>query len=99
MSIMALLSRSDPVCWELMPLQGTGHWRSYVRNACQIGLPVILFVQVYQKEGSSSQLHEEAKDGDEGESVKRVEARVVQEEKRRWKKLLREMTHLLYQQV
>ena len=34
MSIMARINRSEPVFWELMPLQGTGQWRSYIRNAC-----------------------------------------------------------------
>jgi hypothetical protein len=31
--IMALINRTDLVCWELMQLQGTAHWRSYIRNA------------------------------------------------------------------
>jgi hypothetical protein len=36
-----------------MPLQGTEHWRS---SACDIGLPVMLFIQVVHKAGSSSQV-------------------------------------------
>jgi hypothetical protein len=39
-----------------MPLQGTGHWRSYIKTTCDIGLPVMLFVQVVHKAGSSSQV-------------------------------------------
>jgi hypothetical protein len=65
---MALINRSDPVCWELMPLQGTAHWRSYIRNACQIDLPVVLLVQAVHKTGSSSQVHEEDYGVDHGEA-------------------------------
>jgi hypothetical protein len=42
-----------------MPRQGTEHWRSYIKTACEIGLPVMLFIQVVHKAGSSSQVHEE----------------------------------------
>jgi hypothetical protein len=66
MSVMALINRSTPVYWELVALEGTPRWRGFIRNACRVGLPVILFVQVYQKGGSSSQVHEEAEDVDEG---------------------------------
>jgi hypothetical protein len=66
MSVMALINRSAPVYWELMALEETPRWRSFIRNSCRVGLPVILFVQVYQKGGSSSQVHEEAEDVDEG---------------------------------
>jgi hypothetical protein len=41
---------------ELMPVQGTEHWRSYIKTACEIGLHVLLFVQVVHKAGSSSQV-------------------------------------------
>jgi hypothetical protein len=34
----------------------TEHWRSYIKTACDIGLPVMLFVQVLHKAGSSSQV-------------------------------------------
>ena len=30
LSVMALFNRSTPVCWELMPLEGTTNWRSYI---------------------------------------------------------------------
>jgi hypothetical protein len=56
LSIMALINRSESLCWELMPLQGTGHWRSYIKTTCDIGLPVMLFIQVVHKAGSSSQV-------------------------------------------
>jgi hypothetical protein len=39
-----------------MPLQGTEHWRSYIKTTCDIGLPVMLFIQVVHKAGSSSQV-------------------------------------------
>jgi hypothetical protein len=39
-----------------MPLQVTEHWRSYIKTACDIGLPVMLFIQVVHKVGSSSQV-------------------------------------------
>jgi hypothetical protein len=39
-----------------MPLQGTEHWRSYIKTACDIGLPVMLFIQVVRKVGSSGQV-------------------------------------------
>jgi hypothetical protein len=41
--------------------------RGFIRNACRVGLPVILFVQTYHKDESSSQVHEEVEDVDEGE--------------------------------
>jgi hypothetical protein len=66
MSVMALINRSTPVYWELMALEGTSQWRGFIRNACRVGLSVILFVQVYQKGESSSQVHEEVEDVDEG---------------------------------
>jgi hypothetical protein len=52
---MALINRGESLCWELMPVLGTEHWRSYIKTACDIGLPVMLFVQVVHKAGSSSQ--------------------------------------------
>jgi hypothetical protein len=57
--------------WELVALEGTPRWRGFIRNACRVGLRVILFVQVYQKGGSSSQVHEEAEDVDERDVVKK----------------------------
>jgi hypothetical protein len=44
------------VYWELVALEGTPGWRGFIRNACRVGLPVILFVQTYHKGGSSSQV-------------------------------------------
>ena len=65
---MALINRSESLYWELMPLQGTEHWRSYIKTACQIGLPVMLFIQVVHKAGSSSQVHEEGSAAHQGEA-------------------------------
>jgi hypothetical protein len=56
LSIMALINISESLYWELMPLQGTEHWRSYIKTTCDIGLPVMLFIQVVHKAGSSSQV-------------------------------------------
>jgi hypothetical protein len=51
-----------------MPLQGTEYWRSYIKTTCEIGLPVMLFIQVVHKAGSSSQVHEEGSDAHQGEA-------------------------------
>jgi hypothetical protein len=59
LSIMDLINRSESLYLELMPLQGTEHWRSYIKTACDIGLHVMLFIQVVHKAGSSSQVPEE----------------------------------------
>jgi hypothetical protein len=55
---MALINRSESLYWELMPLQGTERWRSYIKTTCEIGLPVMLFIQVVHKAGYSSQVAE-----------------------------------------
>jgi hypothetical protein len=68
LSIMALINRSESIYWELMPLQGTEHWRSYIKTACDIGLPMMLFIQVVHKAGSSSQVHEEVSAAHQGEA-------------------------------
>jgi hypothetical protein len=90
---MALINRSAVVYWELVPLEGTPRWRSFIRNACRIGLFVILYVQVYQKGGSSSQVHEKAEDVDEGGGG---EGKVLKKvnNKRRKKGILRVSSHL-----
>jgi hypothetical protein len=35
---MALINRSEYVYWELMSLEGTPQWRSFIKNACRVGL-------------------------------------------------------------
>jgi hypothetical protein len=67
MSVMAVINISTPAYLKLVTLEGTSRWRGFIRNACRVGLPVILFVQTYHKSGSSSQVHEKAEDVDEGE--------------------------------
>ena len=43
-----------------MPLEETNNWRDYVNIAAQRGLPpLVLFVQAFDKVGSSSQIEEE----------------------------------------
>jgi hypothetical protein len=64
---MALINRSESLYWELMPLQGTEHWRSNIKTTSDIRLPVMLFTQVVQKAGSSSQVHEEGSAAHQGE--------------------------------
>jgi hypothetical protein len=63
---MVLINRSAPVYWELVALEGTSRWRSFIRNACRVGLTIILFVQFTRRVGSSSQVYEEVEDVDEG---------------------------------
>jgi hypothetical protein len=53
-----------------MPLQGTEHWRSYIKTACEIGLPMVLCIQVVHKVGSSSQVPES--DAHQGEAELQV---------------------------
>jgi hypothetical protein len=84
--LMLLINRSEHVYWELVPLEGTPRWRSFIRNACQVSLPMILFVQVFQKGGSSSQVHDETED---------VDREVVNKGNKRGKKwILRVSRHL-----
>jgi hypothetical protein len=49
-----------------MPLQGTEHWSSYIKTTCEIGFPVMLFIQVVHKAGYSSQ--EPVSDAHQGEA-------------------------------
>jgi hypothetical protein len=51
-----------------MQLQGTKHWRSYIKTTCEIDLSVMLFIQGVHKAGSSSQLCEEGSDAHQGEA-------------------------------
>jgi hypothetical protein len=55
LSIMALINRSESLYWELMSLQDTEHWRSYIKTTSEISLPMMFFIQVVHKAGSSSQ--------------------------------------------
>jgi hypothetical protein len=63
---MTLNNRSESVYWEIMPLQGNKHWRSYIKTVCEIGSLVMLFIQVVHKAGSSSQVHEEGSAAQQG---------------------------------
>ena len=56
LSVMAAINRSEVLFWELMPLEGTHNWRDYVNIATHRGLPLVLFVQAFDKGGSSSQI-------------------------------------------
>ena len=48
-SVMAVVSRREPVFWELLPLEGTQNWRKYVNISTSRGLPLALFVQAFEK--------------------------------------------------
>jgi hypothetical protein len=65
---MALINRIESLYWEFMPLQDIEHWRSYIKTTCDIDLPVMLFIQVVHKAGSSSQVHEEGSAAHQGEA-------------------------------
>jgi hypothetical protein len=86
---MALIIRSEQVYWELVPLEGTPRWRSFIRNACRVGLPLILFVQVYLKAASCSQVHEEAEDVDKREVLKKGKVMKKVNNKRSKKEIMR----------
>jgi len=53
---MAVINRTEVLFWELMPLEGTHNWRDYVNIATHHGLPLVLFVQAFDKGGSSRQI-------------------------------------------
>jgi hypothetical protein len=61
-------NRSESLYWEFMPLQGTEHWRSYIKTTCEIGFPVMLFIQVVHNAGSTCQVPEEGSDAHQGEA-------------------------------
>jgi hypothetical protein len=67
---MALINRRESLYWKLMPLQGTEHCRSYIKIACDIGLSVILFIQVVHNARSSRQVH--MSDAHQGEAELQV---------------------------
>ena len=48
-SVMTVVSRREPVFWELLPLEGTQNWRNYVNISSSRGLPLVLFVQAFEK--------------------------------------------------
>jgi hypothetical protein len=83
-----------------MALEGTPRWRGFIRNAYRVGLPVILFIQTYHKGGSSSQVHEEAEDvdegggGEEGESAEEGEDAKEGEQQEEEEGILRVSMHL-----
>ena len=58
-SIMAVVSRREPVFWELLPLEGTENWRNYVNISTSRGLPLALFVQAFEKIRFSTEAGEE----------------------------------------
>jgi hypothetical protein len=94
MSVKTLINRSTQVYRELVALEGTPRWRSFIRNAYRVGLPVILFVQTYYNGGCSSQVHEEVEDVDEGEGGEEGKMLKNVNNKRRKKGILRLSRHL-----
>jgi hypothetical protein len=63
---MALINRNESLYWELMSLQGTEYCRSYIKTACEIDLPVMLFIQVVHKAEPGSQVSEDGSDAHQG---------------------------------
>ena len=60
-----MVSRREPVFWELLPLEGTQNWRNYVNISSSRGLPLVLFVQAFEKISFSTEAggdHEEQGD-------------------------------------
>ena len=47
--VMAVVSRKELGFWELLPLEGTQNWRNYVNISTSRGLPLVLFVQAFEK--------------------------------------------------
>ncbi|KAK8458035.1 hypothetical protein SEVIR_3G285801v4 [Setaria viridis] len=55
LSVRAVVSlRCDIIFWELMLLEGTQNWRTYVNGCTKRGLLLILFVEVFRKIGCSN---------------------------------------------
>ena len=52
---MTVVSRREPVFWELLPLEGTQNWRNYVNISTSWGLPLALFVQAFGKVSFSTE--------------------------------------------
>ena len=53
--------RPDINFCELLPLEGTPSYRAYVKDCTRQGLPIIWYVQLFTKAGSSSQVEEEVR--------------------------------------
>ena len=66
-SVMAVVNRREPIFWELLPLQGTQNWRNYVNLTTSRGLPLVLFVQAFEKATISTEAADE--DGGQGGTV------------------------------
>ena len=47
-SVMAVVSRREPVFWELLPLEGTQNWRNYVNISSSRSLLLVLFIQAFE---------------------------------------------------
>ncbi|RLN23736.1 hypothetical protein C2845_PM07G29350 [Panicum miliaceum] len=62
-SVMTVVNRRNIVCCELLPLEGTRNWRNYVIISTSQGLPLVLFVQAFEKIMCSNEPLEE----DEGQ--------------------------------
>ena len=45
---MAVVSRREPVFWELLPLEWSQNWRNYVNISSSRGLPFVLFIQAFE---------------------------------------------------
>ena len=60
LSVMAVVRfRMDIIYWELMPFGGSQNWKEYVNIVIERGMPLVLFVQAFERIGSTSQVQEE----------------------------------------
>src|SRR6185436_5513409 len=48
-SVMAVVSRREPIFWQLLPLEVMQNWRNYVNISSSRDLPLVLFVQAFEK--------------------------------------------------
>ena len=53
--VMAVVNRREQLFWERLPLEGTQNWRNYVNISSSRELPLVLFVQAFEKIGFSTE--------------------------------------------
>jgi len=59
LTVSAVTSRSNwPIYWEIVAIGGSTMWRRFVEVSTQRGLPLVIFVQAYEKIGGSSEMTE-----------------------------------------
>jgi hypothetical protein len=64
-SVMTVVNRREQLFWELLPFEGTRNWRNYVNISSSRGLPLVLFVQAFERTRFSTEAggeHESQRD-------------------------------------